>query len=770
AHVVFTRETGGQARLYIDGKEVVNQTVAGNLSNWFEYRLSLGGELNEVTQAPADHRFRSWLGEFYRLAIYRRALTAQQVGDNYRQFAIGSDTAAPTAPQNLTVRAGAVFAELSWGASTDNSGRVFYEVQRNGQSIASFLTTTSYVDQTVSPSTAYNYQVRAIDLSRNASAFTATVPGNTKALAPVTGVIKAEFYTDITGTSVDDLRASATFPATPNLTRFFPAAELPVDALNNYGARVTGWFVPPQTGAYVFFLSSDDQGELRLSTDATAGNLKLIAMEPQYNAFRAWTATTRRDPASPENRSDTFLGTAWTTPDPATGGALINLQAGNRYYFEALAKEGTGGDNLAVTYKLKPEPDPAAGAPSRLRGNVIQTVADPDFVLPVVKTPPQSQGVAFGQSVTLSVELAEFSSPPFTYQWRFGGNPIAGATGATYTIPSFQLQNVGYYSVAAANLAGAATSGTAYLRPQGSGLLALYTFQEGTGATVRDVSNTGSPLNLEINDPSSVRWLPNQGLAVNAPNVIIASAGPATKVIDGVVASSELSVEVWATPADLTLTGPARFVTVSATTGLRNFTLGQEMDAFQFRFRTSATDANAGPVAFYTTSPPVAQTQLTHIVYTRNVDGLARMYVNGVEVAQNTTVTGTTATWDPSYRLALANELTGDRGWVGEFRRVAIYSFALPSTEVAANFQAGPNPAPPTTVQPVTLANAARTANTVRFDFPTATGRRYVVEFKNELTASAWTELQTITGNGAMQSAVDANATTAARFYRVRTE
>lgn len=55
--------------------------MGGNLSNWLEgYRLGIGAELNEVTQAPEDHRFRHWEGELYRVAIYHRALTPGELG------------------------------------------------------------------------------------------------------------------------------------------------------------------------------------------------------------------------------------------------------------------------------------------------------------------------------------------------------------------------------------------------------------------------------------------------------------------------------------------------------------------------------------------------------------------------------------------------------------------------------------------------------------------------------------------------------------------
>src|SRR5690606_9253249 len=52
------------------------------------------------------------------------------------------------------------------------------------------------------------------------------------------------------------------------------------------------------------------------------------------------------------------------------------------------------------------------------------------------------------------------------------------------------------------------------------GLRTLYTFAEGTGETVRDLSGADAPLNLTISDPSAVRWS-EQGLTINSSTRIL---------------------------------------------------------------------------------------------------------------------------------------------------------------------------------------------------------------------------------------------------------
>jgi hypothetical protein len=47
--------------------------------------------------------------------------------------------------------------------------------------------------------------------------------------------------------------------------------------------------------------------------------------------------------------------------------------------------------------------------------------------------------------------------------------------------------------------------------------------------------------------------------------------------------------------------------------------------------------------------------------------------------------------WDAGYRLSLANEVTENRPWLGEFHLVAVYDWALSAVEVSENYNAGPD-------------------------------------------------------------------------------
>lgn len=217
------------------------------------------------------------------------------------------------------------------------------------------------------------------------------------------------------------------------------------------------------------------------------------------------------------------------------------------------------------------------------------------------------------------------------------------------------------------------------------GLQLLYTFEEKRGITITDVSGVGDPFNLIVESEASITWIATGGLSVNSPT-IIASGDPATKVIEAAKASNEITLEAWVKPANTTQDGPARIVALSTDYHHRNLQLAQAGGLYDVRLRTTETTDNGQPSLF--TPLGSLTTALTHLVYTFQATGKARIYLNGVSVASKS-VGGNLSNWDEEYRLALANELIGSRAWLGEYHLLAIYDRALSSDEVGQNFGAG---------------------------------------------------------------------------------
>ncbi len=172
-----------------------------------------------------------------------------------------------------------------------------------------------------------------VGLSSTSAPVTITV----KALAM--GGLKAEYFTNLFGAGtadwlLDSLTNHPKFLAnSPDFVEVISQFEIRTNWGDNYGVRVSGWVLPPVTGSYRFYLASDDQGVLFLSTDESPANKRIIASEPAWNSYREF--------INGQNQA--------SRGSPATNiSGAITLQAGRPYYVEALVKEAAGGDHLAV--------------------------------------------------------------------------------------------------------------------------------------------------------------------------------------------------------------------------------------------------------------------------------------------------------------------------------------------------------------------------------------------------------------------------------------
>jgi hypothetical protein len=97
---------------------------------------------------------------------------------------------------------------------------------------------------------------------------------------------------------------------------------------NAYGSRIRGYLCPPQTGSYTFWISGDDGTELWLSSSDNASAKTRVAYSNSWTGFREW------------NRY------------ASQKSAALYLEAGKKYYIEALHKEGGGGDHISVAWQL----------------------------------------------------------------------------------------------------------------------------------------------------------------------------------------------------------------------------------------------------------------------------------------------------------------------------------------------------------------------------------------------------------------------------------
>jgi hypothetical protein len=137
-------------------------------------------------------------------------------------------------------------------------------------------------------------------------------------------VLSREIWRNIPGTSV----SSIPFNTSPDDIVSITGFETSTYYANDYGSRVRAQVCVPQTGSYIFWISSDDNSELWLSTsDDPSGKVK-IAFVTGATRVREWTKYSTQQSAP------------------------VQLQAGYKYYIEVLHKEANGNDHFAVGWQL----------------------------------------------------------------------------------------------------------------------------------------------------------------------------------------------------------------------------------------------------------------------------------------------------------------------------------------------------------------------------------------------------------------------------------
>jgi hypothetical protein len=140
----------------------------------------------------------------------------------------------------------------------------------------------------------------------------------------VTSTIRREVWTGVSGTSITSIPLTRTPSFTSQPTLF----ESPANYGDNYATRLRGYVHPPVTGYYTFWIAGDDNTELWLSTsDSPTGKVRIARSGWTY--WRQWTKYASQKSVA------------------------IRLEAGKKYYVEALHKEGTGGgDGVSVGWQL----------------------------------------------------------------------------------------------------------------------------------------------------------------------------------------------------------------------------------------------------------------------------------------------------------------------------------------------------------------------------------------------------------------------------------
>jgi uncharacterized repeat protein (TIGR01451 family) len=269
-------------------------------------------------------------------------------------------------------------------------------------------------------------------------------------------------------------------------------------------------------------------------------------------------------------------------PSAAGGVATTNLLPAGVNFQSVLASQGScllvgselscdlgtlaSGGTATVTLQIKPATAGpltntvrvSSAAADLASANNLSSAIVTVLAPPAITTPPLNLTVTNGSPATFTVAAA--GAAPLSYQWRFNGADLSGATNATLTISNAQPVNAGPYTVRITNQVGSVTSAVATLtvllppsftlQPQSqtnlAGGTAVFT---ATGVGTAPLAwqwrfnNTGSVNGIVTSDgATSTLTLPNLQLT-NAGNYTVVLSNPAGAITSAVATLTIIALD-----------------------------------------------------------------------------------------------------------------------------------------------------------------------------------------------------------------------------------
>ncbi len=434
---------------------------------------------------------------------------------------------------------------------TESSGRFAFS-RTDGTFTFGRLPAGSYTINAVRNGYTFSPASRGITVGPSAVGADFTSP---TIIGPGSGLARQVWF-GINGNNVADLTNNVRFPNSPDLNEALADAfESPLDWNETYGQRVAGWFVPPISGGYRFYIASDDASQLFLSPTTNAASKARIAFLSGWTGSRNWTAN-----ASQQS-------------------SLIQLAAGQRYYIEALQKEGGGGDHLAVGIDL---PDGTEEKPIPYHR-----------LIPLNSAPAPATSVALVATDPVAVEGAETGEFTFTrtgdttdaldVYFSVSGSAAYGAdfvaTGLKRTIPA-GASNIDMV-ITPQNDAVAETPETVVVSLAAG---TNYSVSPGAGsASVTILDNDGTPAvsivasgpNASKTGPQSGRFtVQRAGMADSAITINYAVAGTAINGVDYTLITNKVTLAAGEAAADIVISPTAATGVEAPKTVLLTITAG----------------------------------------------------------------------------------------------------------------------------------------------------------------------------------------------------
>ena len=228
------------------------------------------------------------------------------------------------------------------------------------------------------------------------------------AWAVVPGWVTKEVYFGIAGGTIADLLADPSYPDSPDRVEWVRQFAVQFDPFtDNYGARLTAFFTPSETGVHEFFVNNDDEAELLMSPDTSESNLESLGIFPL--------------------KAPPFSDLGFTI-------SLDSLAAGTPYLLRGLLKQGAADVYLEVAATPQTASQPPPETLPILSGSQLSTYINPDAGRVIFDEPPQAVTASEGSRAQFQVKVTTETRPVY-YQWQVNGEDIPGGTRSLYLTP-----------------------------------------------------------------------------------------------------------------------------------------------------------------------------------------------------------------------------------------------------------------------------------------------------------------------------------------------
>jgi hypothetical protein len=195
------------------------------------------------------------------------------------------------------------------------------------------------------------------------------------------------------------------------------------------------------------------------------------------------------------------------------------------------------------------------------------------------------------------------------------------------------------------------------------------------------------PFDFVFYRTNGIRWInASQGIAFHQGGQALSTSSP-KEFFSRMVKGAGVTLEVWLSSENTSQGGPARILSYSKNPNIRNFTLGQSREQLVVRLRTTMTSQN-GTNPHLIVEDALVPGSVQHIVVTYDF-AVQKVFINGELRMQSENLRGDFSNWDPTCRLVLGNEVTGNRPWRGELYYAAVFDGVISDGDIRTHYKLG---------------------------------------------------------------------------------